>query len=157
LQTSVPIIYACGDAVKPYQFTHPAVPEAWFAAVNSLFGMFKRFRVDKFLISWYTFIDPEIARLGMSEAHAAEAGAEYEVTTFDLGELDRSLADNESHDLGLVKVITEKDKDKILAVTIVGDHGGEIIAEFVMAMKHGLGLNKILSRVHICPTLAEAN
>jgi len=155
LQTSIPTIYACGDAVAPYQFTHSAAHEAWFAAVNGLFGAFKKFKVDYSLIPWCTFVDPEVARVGLSETQAIEEGIEHEVTTFDMGELDRALAESEGH--GLVKVVTEKGKDKILGVSVVGDHAGEIIAEVVLAMKHGLGLNKILGTIHIYPTLAEAN
>lgn len=155
LQTNIPSIFACGDAVAPYQFTHTAAHEAWFAGVNALFGSFKKFKVDYSVIPWCTFIDPEAAHVGISETEARAQGIDYEVTTFDLGELDRALTEGEAH--GLVKVITPKGKDKILGAAIVGEHAGELIAEFVLAMKHKLGLNKILGTIHVYPTMAEAN
>ncbi len=155
LQTSIPTIYACGDAVAPYQFTHSAAHEAWFTAVNGLFGTFKKFKVDYSIIPWATFTDPEVAHVGLGEQRAKKDDIEYEVTTYDIGELDRAIAEEEDH--GVVKVLTVPGKDKILGVTIVGDHAGELIAEYVMAMKHGIGLNKILATIHIYPTMAEAN
>ncbi len=155
LQTNYPNIYACGDATGPYQFTHTAAHQAWYTSVNSLFGTFKKFRVDYSVIPWCTFIEPEVARVGLNEQEAKQQGIEYEVTKFDLAELDRAIADGEAH--GVVKVLTKPGKDKILGVTIVGDHAGDLITEYVSAMKHGLGLNKILGTIHIYPTLAEAN
>ena len=155
LQTSIPTIYACGDAVAPYQFTHSAAHEAWFTAVNGLFGSFKKFKVDYSIIPWATFTDPEVAHVGLGEQQAKKEDIEYEVTTYDIADLDRAIAEEEDH--GIVKVLTVPGKDKILGVTIVGEHAGDLIAEYVMAMKHGIGLNKILGTIHIYPTLAEAN
>lgn len=155
LQTNYPNIYACGDVTGPYQFTHTAAHQAWYTSVNSLFGTFKKFRVDYSVIPWCTFTEPEVARVGLNEQDAKQQNIEYEVTRFDIEELDRAIADSEAH--GVVKVLTKPGKDKILGVTIVGDHAGDLISEYVTAMKHGLGLNKILGTIHIYPTLAEAN
>ena len=155
LETLYPNIYAAGDVAGPYQFTHTASHQAWYAAVNALFGHFKRFKVDYSVIPWSTFIDPEVARVGLNEQEAREKNIPYEVVKFDNAELDRAIADGTAH--GFVKVLTVPGKDKILGVTIVGEHGGDLMAEFVLAMKHGLGLNKLLSTIHIYPTLSEAN
>ena len=155
LQSSMPTIYACGDVAGPYQFTHVGAHQAWFASVNSLFGLFKRFKVDYSVIPWATFSEPEVARVGLNELEAGEQNIEYEVTRYGIDDLDRAIADSEAH--GFVKVLTLPGKDKILGVTIVGEHAGDLIAEYVLAMKHGLGLNKILGTIHIYPTLAEAN
>ena len=155
LQTVYPNLYAVGDVAGPYQFTHTAAHQAWYAAVNGLFGTFKKFRADYSVIPWATFTDPEIARVGLNEQEAKARGIPCEVTTFPLEELDRAIADEEAH--GLVKVLTVPGKDRILGVTIAGEHAGDLIAEFVFAMRHGLGLNKILGTIHIYPTLAEAN
>ncbi len=155
LETNYPNIYACGDVAGPYQFTHVAAHQAWYAAVNALFGNFKKFKVDYSVIPWATFTDPEIARVGLNEQDAIQQGIAYEVSTYDIDDLDRAIADSEAH--GFVKVLTKPGKDKILGVTIVGAHAGDLIAEFVLAMKHGLGLNKILGTIHIYPTMSEAN
>ena len=155
LQTSMPTIYACGDVAGPYQFTHVAAHQAWYTSVNALFGMVKRFKVDYSVIPWATFTEPEIARVGLNETEAQEQGIEYEVTQYGIDDLDRAIADSEAH--GFVKVLTIPGKDRILGVTIVGEHAGDLIAEYVLAMRHGLGLNKILGTIHIYPTLAEAN
>lgn len=155
LQTKYPNVYACGDVAGPFQFTHTAAHQAWYACVNALFGKFKKFKVDYSVIPAATFTEPEVARVGLNELEAKQQGIAYEVTTFDLEELDRAIADEEAH--GLVKVLTVPGKDKILGATIVGEHAGELIAEYVSAMKHGLGLNKILGTIHIYPTLMEAN
>jgi dihydrolipoamide dehydrogenase len=155
LQTKFPNIYACGDVAGPYQFTHTASHMAWYCAVNALFGALRKFRVDYSVIPWCTFTEPEVARVGLNEAEAKEKSIACEVTRFELEELDRAIADGEAH--GFVKVLTVPGKDKILGVTIVGEHAGDLIAEYVSAMKHGLGLNKILGTIHIYPTLAEAN
>ncbi|UOA08113.1 FAD-dependent oxidoreductase [Methylobacter sp. S3L5C] len=154
-ETNYPNIYACGDVAGPYQFTHVAAHQAWYASVNALFGQFKRFRTDYSVIPWATFTDPEVARVGLNEVQAKEQGVAYEVSTYHIGELDRAIADGEAH--GFVKVLTLPGKDKILGVTIVGEDAGNLIAEFVLAMKYGIGLNKILGTIHIYPTLAEAN
>ncbi|MFP5350576.1 MAG: FAD-dependent oxidoreductase [Gammaproteobacteria bacterium] len=155
LQTSVPTIFACGDVAGPYQFTHTASHQAWYAAVNALFGGLKRFKIDYAAIPWCTFTDPEVARVGLNEREAKQRGVAYEVTTFDLAELDRAITDEQAR--GLVKVLTVPDQDRILGVTIAGAHAGEYIVEFVGAMRHRIGLNKILSTVHIYPTFAEAS
>jgi pyruvate/2-oxoglutarate dehydrogenase complex dihydrolipoamide dehydrogenase (E3) component len=155
LRTNFPNILCAGDVAGPYQFTHTAAHQAWYAAVNALFGDFKKFRVDYSVIPWCTFTDPEVARAGLNEAEAREKEIEHEVTRFDLAELDRAIAESEDH--GWIKVITPPGKDKILGVTIVGTHAGDLLAEYVLAMKHGLGLNKILGTIHPYPTLAEAN
>ena len=155
LQTNIPTIYACGDVAGPYQFTHVAAHQAWYASVNALFGGFKRFKANYSVIPWATFTEPEVARVGLNEAEAGEQNIAYEATVYRIDDLDRAIADSEDH--GFVKVLTVPGKDKILGVTIVGEHAGDLIAEYVLAMKHGLGLNKILGTIHIYPTLAEAN
>ena len=155
LQTNIPTIYACGDVTGPFQFTHVAAHQAWYTSVNSLFGIVRRFKVDYSVIPWATFTEPEIARVGLNERDANEQGIDYEVTRYGIDDLDRAIADSEAH--GFVKVLTVPGKDRILGVTIVGEHAGDLIAEYVLAMKHGLGLNKILGTIHIYPTLAEAN
>lgn len=155
LQTNIPTVFACGDVAGPYQFTHVAAHQAWFASVNALFGSFKRFKVDYSVIPWATFSEPEVARVGLNEIEAKEQDIDYEVTKYGIDDLDRAIADSEDH--GFVKVLTVPGKDKILGVTIVGEHAGDLIAEYVLAMKHKLGLNKILGTIHIYPTMAEAN
>lgn len=155
LATLYPNIFAAGDVAGPYQFTHVASHQAWFAAVNALFGQFRKFKADYRVIPWTTFIDPEIARVGLNEQDAKAQGIAYEVTTYQMHELDRAIADSATQ--GFVKVLTPPGKDKILGVTIVGDHAGELLAEYVLAMKYKLGLNKILGTIHTYPTMAEAN
>jgi pyruvate/2-oxoglutarate dehydrogenase complex dihydrolipoamide dehydrogenase (E3) component/uncharacterized membrane protein YdjX (TVP38/TMEM64 family) len=155
LQTIYPNILACGDVAGPYQFTHVAAHQAWYAAVNGLFGSIRRFKVDYSVIPWCTFIDPEVARVGLNEQEARDRGVACEVTRYGIEELDRAIADGTAK--GWVKVLTEPGRDRILGVTIVGAHAGDLLAEYVLAMKHGLGLNKILGTIHVYPTLAEAN
>jgi pyruvate/2-oxoglutarate dehydrogenase complex dihydrolipoamide dehydrogenase (E3) component/membrane protein DedA with SNARE-associated domain len=155
LQTLYPNIYAAGDVAGPYQFTHTAAHQAWYAAVNALFGEWKLFKADYSVIPWATFIDPEVARVGLNEQDARAQGVPYEVTKYGIDDLDRAIADSEAH--GFVKVLTVPGKDTILGVTIVGTHAGDLLAEYVLAMKHGLGLNKILGTIHTYPTLSEAN
>jgi pyruvate/2-oxoglutarate dehydrogenase complex dihydrolipoamide dehydrogenase (E3) component/uncharacterized membrane protein YdjX (TVP38/TMEM64 family) len=155
LQTVYPNIYACGDVAGPYQFTHTAAHMAWYCAVNALFGRFRKYKVDYSVIPWATFTEPEVARVGLNETEASERGIAYEVTKYGLDDLDRAIADGEAE--GFVKVLTVPGKDRILGVTIVGEHAGDVIAEYVAAMKHGFGLNKILGTIHIYPTLTEAN
>ncbi len=155
LQTKFPNIYAAGDVAGPYQFTHTAAHQAWYAAVNALFDPLKKFRADYSVIPWATFVDPEAARVGLNEIEAKERTIPYEVTLYGIDDLDRAIADSEAH--GFIKVLTVPGKDKILGVTIVGAHAGDLIAEYVLAMRHGIGLNKILGTIHIYPTLAEAN
>lgn len=155
LQTLYPNIYAAGDVAGPYQFTHVAAHQAWYAAVNALFGRFRKFKADYRVIPWATFTDPEVARVGLSEDEAKAKGVPYEVATYPLHELDRAIADGAT--TGFIKVLTPPGKDSILGVTIVGEHAGDLLAEYVLAMKHGLGLNKLLGTIHTYPTLAEAN
>ncbi len=155
LETLYPNIFAAGDAAGPYQFTHTAAHQAWYASVNALFGEFRKFRADYSVIPWTTFIDPEVARVGLNEQEAREKNIVVEVTRYDLDDLDRAITDGAAH--GFVKVLTVPGKDRILGVTLVGEHSGDLLAEFVLAMKHGLGLSKIMSTIHTYPTLAEAN
>lgn len=155
LQTLYPNIYAAGDVAGPFQFTHTAAHQAWYATVNALFGEFRSFKVDYSVIPSATFIDPEVARVGLNEQEAREKDIAYEVTRYRLDDLDRAIADSEAE--GFVKVLTVPGKDRILGVTIVGQHAADLLAEYVLAMKHGLGLNKILGTIHTYPTLSEAN
>jgi pyruvate/2-oxoglutarate dehydrogenase complex dihydrolipoamide dehydrogenase (E3) component/uncharacterized membrane protein YdjX (TVP38/TMEM64 family) len=155
LQTIYPNITACGDVAGPYQFTHTASHQAWYAAVNALFGGLRRFRADYSVIPWATFTDPEVARVGLNETEAKEKNIPYEATTYGLDELDRAIADGEPH--GLVKVLTAPGTDKVLGATIAGEHAGELIVEYISAMRHGIGLNRILGTIHIYPTFSEAN
>jgi dihydrolipoamide dehydrogenase len=155
LRTNFPNIFAVGDVAGPYQFTHTASHMAWYASVNALFGTFKSFKVDYSVIPWATFTDPEVARVGLSEEEAKAQKIAYEVTRYGIDDLDRAIADSEDH--GWVKVLTKPGSDKILGVTIVGSHAGDLLAEYVLAMKHGLGLNKILGTIHTYPTMSEAN
>jgi pyruvate/2-oxoglutarate dehydrogenase complex dihydrolipoamide dehydrogenase (E3) component/uncharacterized membrane protein YdjX (TVP38/TMEM64 family) len=155
LQTVYPNIYAAGDVAGPYQFTHVAAHQAWYAAVNALFGGLRSFKADYRVIPRATFIDPEVARVGLSEQEAREQGVPFEVTRYGIDDLDRALAESEAH--GFVKVLTVPGKDTILGVTIAGAHAAELLAEYVLAMKHGMGLNKILGTIHTYPTWSEAN
>ena len=155
LRSKIPNIYGVGDVIGTYQFTHTAAHQAWYAAVNALFGRFKQYTVDYRVIPWATFTDPEIARVGLSEDEANAQNIAYEVVKFSIAELDRAIADRSTE--GFVKVLTVPNKDKILGVTIVGRHAGDLIAEYVQAMKYNIGLNKILGTIHIYPTMAEAN
>lgn len=155
LRTPVPTIFACGDVAGPYLFTHMASHQAWYATINSLFGRFRKFKVDYSIVPWATFTDPEVARVGLNEQDAREQDIPYEVTRYDIDDLDRAIADGEAH--GFVKVLTAPGSDRILGATIVGYHAAELLAEFVLAMKHGLGLGKILGTIHVYPTLGESN
>ncbi len=155
LRTSIPTIYCAGDVAGPYQFTHTAGHQAWYAAINALFAGIKSFRVDYRTIPWSTFIDPEVARVGLNETEARRQDVAFELTRYHFAELDRAIADGEER--GWIKILTKPGKDKILGVTIVGPHAGELLAEYVLAMKYNIGLNKILGTIHIYPTLADAN
>jgi pyruvate/2-oxoglutarate dehydrogenase complex dihydrolipoamide dehydrogenase (E3) component/uncharacterized membrane protein YdjX (TVP38/TMEM64 family) len=155
LATAYPNIYACGDVAGPYQFTHTASHMAWYCAVNALFGRFRRFRVDWSVVPWVTFTEPEVARVGLNESEARERKVPYEATVYDLAELDRAIADGAAE--GFVKVLTRPGTDRILGATIAGEHAGDILAEFVLAMRHGIGLKGILGTIHAYPTVAEAN
>ena len=155
LRTRVPTILACGDVAGPYLFTHMASHQAWYAAVNALFGRFRSFKVDYTIVPWATFTDPEVARVGINEQEALERGIPFEVTRYGIDDLDRAIADGEAH--GFVKVLTAPGSDRILGATIAGYHAAELLAEFVLAMKHGLGLGKILATIHVYPTLGESN
>jgi len=154
-QTNYPNIFACGDVSGPFQFTHTAAHQAWYASVNALFGSFMKFRTDYSVIPWATFTDPEVARVGLNEQDAKAKGIACEVSTYHIDDLDRAIADGVAH--GFVKVLTAPGSDRILGVTIVGEQAGDSIAEFVLAMKHNIGLNKLLGTIHIYPTLSEAN
>ncbi len=155
LQAGHPNVYAVGDVVGPYQFTHAAAHQAWYAAVNALFSPFKKFKADYSVLPWATYTDPEVARVGLNELDAKQQNVAYEVTQYDIGELDRAKTDG--YAFGTVKVLTVPGKDKILGVTIIGKHAGDLISEFVLAMRHGLGMNKILGTIHAYPTWMEAN
>jgi pyruvate/2-oxoglutarate dehydrogenase complex dihydrolipoamide dehydrogenase (E3) component len=155
LQTIHPNIYACGDVAGPYQFTHTASHQAWYASVNALFGGLKKFRADYSVIPWCTFTDPEVARVGLNESEAKAKGIAYEVVRYEIDDLDRAIADEDAR--GVVKVLTVPGKDRVLGATICGSHAGDLITEFITAMKNGIGLNRILGTIHIYPTLAEAN
>ncbi len=155
LQATYPNIFACGDVAGPYQLTHAAAHQGWYCAMNALFGAVRKFRVDYSVLPWAIFTDPEVARVGLSEEEAIAQGIEYESTRYNIDDLDRAIADSEA--TGFVKVLTPPGRDKILGVSIVGPHAGDLIAEFVIAMRNGLGLKKILSTIHIYPTLSEAN
>jgi pyruvate/2-oxoglutarate dehydrogenase complex dihydrolipoamide dehydrogenase (E3) component/uncharacterized membrane protein YdjX (TVP38/TMEM64 family) len=155
LQTRFPNIYAAGDVAGPYQFTHAAAHQAWFAAVNALFGAFRKFRVDYRVMPWVTYTEPEVAHVGLSEQSAKESGVAYEIVRYELGHLDRAVT--ESANEGFVKLLVQPGKDKVLGATIVAQGAGELLAPWVLAMKHGLGLNKMLGTIHPYPTMAEAN
>ncbi|MCB1844206.1 MAG: NAD(P)/FAD-dependent oxidoreductase, partial [Halioglobus sp.] len=155
LRTNYPSVSVSGDVAGPYQFTHVAAHQAWYAAVNSLLRPFWSFRADYGVIPWCTFTSPEVARVGLNETEAKERGIEVEVTRYDIGDLDRAITDGEAH--GFVKVLTTPGSDDILGATIVGVHAGELIAEFVLAMKHDLGLDELLGTIHVYPTMMEAN
>jgi pyruvate/2-oxoglutarate dehydrogenase complex dihydrolipoamide dehydrogenase (E3) component len=155
MQTNFPNIYVCGDATGPFQFTHVAAHQAWYASVNALLAPFWSFKADYRVIPWATFTDPEVARVGLSEDEAKQKNIAVEVTRYGIDDLDRAIADGNDH--GFVKVLTVPGKDKILGATIVGAHAGDLLAEFVLAMKWNIGLNKLLGTIHIYPTMAEAN
>jgi pyruvate/2-oxoglutarate dehydrogenase complex dihydrolipoamide dehydrogenase (E3) component len=155
LQTNIPSIYVCGDVAGPYQFTHSAAHQAWYAATNALFSPLKKSKVDYRIIPWTTFTDPEVAHVGVNEREATEQNISFETSVYEISDLDRAIADSSAK--GFIKVLTPPGKDKILGVTIVGPHAGDLLAEYVLAMKHGIGLNKILGTIHVYPTLAEAN
>ena len=154
LRTNFPNIFVAGDVAGPYQFTHVASQQAWYAAVNALLAPFWSFKVDYRVIPWATFTDPEVARVGLSETEARAQGIEVEVTRYNLDDLDRAITDAADH--GYVKILTVPGKDRILGATIVGEHAGDLLAEFVLAMKHSIGLNKLLGTIHVYPTLGEA-
>ncbi len=155
LQTTYPNVFACGDVSGPYQLTHAAGHQGWYCAMNALFGRFWKFRADYSVVPWAVFTDPEVARVGLTETEALDRGMAIDVTRYGIDDLDRAIADGEAH--GFVKVVTPAGGDRILGATIVGPHAGDLLAEFVGAMRNGLGLRKILGTIHIYPTLAEAN
>lgn len=154
LQTKYPNIFAVGDVAGPYQLTHAAAHQAWYAAVNGLFGQVKTFKADYSVLPAATYTSPEVARVGINEKEAKQQGIDFDIVTYGIDDLDRAITDGEDH--GFIKVITPKGKDKILGVTIVGHQASEMLAEFTLAMRHGLGLNKILGTVHPYPTMSEA-
>ena len=155
LQTLYPNITACGDVAGPFQFTHTAAHQAWTAAVNAMFGDLRRFEVDYRVVPWAIFTDPEVARVGINEQDAREKNIAHTTTVYGIDDLDRAIAEGTAR--GFVKVLTRPGTDRVLGATIVGAHAGELIAEFVLAMKHGIGLNAILGTIHAYPTMVEAN
>jgi pyruvate/2-oxoglutarate dehydrogenase complex dihydrolipoamide dehydrogenase (E3) component len=155
LATNIPTILACGDVAGPYQFTHMAAHQAWYASVNALFGWIKKFKVDYSTVPWVTYVDPEVARVGLNECEASKQEIAFEVTRYNFEELDRAIVEHNAQ--GFIKVITPLGKDTILGVTIVGQSAGELLPEFVLAMKKGIGLSGILATIHAYPTMAEAN
>ena len=155
LETLYPNIYAVGDVAGPYQFTHFAAHQAGYAVLNALFGAFKRFRADYSVIPWTTFTDPEVAHVGLNELSAREQGVAYEVIRYDLTHLDRAVTDEANR--GFVKILVKPGSDRILGATIVAAEAGELLAELVIAMRHAIGLKKILGTIHAYPTMAEAN
>ncbi len=160
LQIVIPNIFAAGDVAGPYQFTHTAAHQAWYATMNALFGDFKRFKVSYHAVPCVTFVAPEVARVGLNEQDALAQGVAYEVTRFDVADLDRALCDAanpKTSPSGWVKVLTAPGRGTILGVTIVAAHGAEMLAEYVLAMRHGLSLNHVLQTVHTYPTWGEAN
>lgn len=155
LLTSMPTVYACGDVVGPFQFTHMASHQAWYAAVNALFGPLRRYKVNYRVVPWTTYSDPEVARVGLNEDEARRQGVQVEVTRFEFAHNDRAIT--ESARRGFIKVLTPPGRDRILGVTIVGPHAGELLAEYVLAMTHGIGLKRIMGTIHVYPTFAEIN
>ncbi|MGL6333654.1 FAD-dependent oxidoreductase [Aeromonas jandaei] len=155
LATNFPSILAVGDVAGPYQLTHAAAHQGWYAAINALFSPFKRFRADYRVMPAAIYTTPEIARVGLNQKEARVQGIPFELTRFELAELDRAIADGERQ--GFIEVLTVPGKDQILGATLVGTHAGERIAEFVLAMRHRLGLGKILATIHAYPTLMEGN
>jgi pyruvate/2-oxoglutarate dehydrogenase complex dihydrolipoamide dehydrogenase (E3) component/uncharacterized membrane protein YdjX (TVP38/TMEM64 family) len=155
LRTNFPNILVAGDVAGPYQFTHVAAHQAWYAVVNGLLAPFWSYKVDYRVIPWVTFTDPEVARVGLSEDEAKAQGIAVEVTRYGIDDLDRAIADGNDH--GYVKVLTAPGSDRILGACIVGAHAGELLPEFVLAMKYGLGMNKLLGTIHVYPTMSEAN
>ena len=155
LQTTFPNIYVCGDVTGPYQLTHTSAHQAWYCAVNGLFGKFKKFSIDYKVIPWATYTDPEVASVGLNEKRAKQQNVDFELTTYSISGLDRAITDSE--DYGFVKVLTKRGSDKILGATIVGQHASDILIEFIQAMKHNIGLEKVLGTIHIYPTMSEAN
>ena len=153
LRTTAPTIYACGDVIGPYQFTHMASHQAWYAAVNALISPFYRFSCDYSCVPWATFTDPEVARVGLSADQAEAQGIDHEVTTHPMDDVDRAIADGRTE--GFVKIVSSG--DRVLGATIVAPNAGEMIGEFVTAMRSGLGLKKILGTIHVYPTYLEAN
>jgi pyruvate/2-oxoglutarate dehydrogenase complex dihydrolipoamide dehydrogenase (E3) component len=154
LRTACANVYACGDCVGPYQFTHMASHQAWYASVNALFGWARKFRVNYNIVPWATYTEPEVARVGLSEEQAQQSGRRFEVTRLGFDDHDRSIADGATE--GFIKVLTEPGRDRIIGVTIVGQHAGELLAEYVFAMSNGLGLKALMSTIHVYPTLAES-
>ncbi len=155
LQTNIPSIYICGDAAGSYQFTHFAAHQAWYASVNALLPSFLQFKADYRIIPWCTFTDPEVAHVGLTEQEAQKQNIAYEVTKFQIADLDRAITDVENH--GFIKVLTVPSKDRILGVTIIGYHASDVIIEYIQAMKYNIGLDKILKTIHIYPTFSESN
>ncbi len=154
LQTSQPHIYAAGDIVGPYQFTHMADAQARVVIRNILMPFQTlRQKVDYSVVPWCTYTSPEVARVGLSETEAVEQQIAYDLFTQPLDDVDRAIV--ESEETGFAKVLVKKGSDNILGVTLVSEHAGDLLHEFVLAMKQGIGLGGIASTVHAYPTFAE--
>ena len=155
LRTSLSNIFAIGDVAGPYQFTHTASYMASYAAMNAMFGWFWKSKINYSVVPWCTFSSPEVARVGLSEDEALKQGIPYDIVKFDVSRLDRAITDGEER--GFVKILTRPRSDKILGVTIISEHAGDVISEYILAMKEGIGLKKVLGAIHIYPTFGEMN
>ena len=154
LQTSQPHIYAAGDIAGSFQFTHLADAHARVVVRNILMPLqLLRQKTETAVLPWVTYTDPEIAHVGFGEREARHKNVQYDVFVVPLEEVDRAVV--ESEEIGFAKILTAKDSDKILGVTIVGARAGDLIHEFVLAMKAGIGLGTIASTIHAYPTFAE--
>ena len=154
LETSQPGIYAAGDVVGQLQFTHVADYHAEIAIRNTLVPFsFLRQKVDYSVVPWCTYLDPEVATVGLTEIQAKERGTDYELIEQEMKAVDRAVV--ERTDAGFARVLVKRGSDKILGATIVGEHAGELIQEFVLAMKHGIGLKQIASTIYAYPTFAS--
>jgi len=151
LRTAVPSIFACGDVVGPYQFTHMAGQQARAVIQNALLPL--KTRMDYRVVPWATFTEPEVARVGLSEEEAAAQGVAHRVIKVPLAGIDRAVCDGDTE--GFLKILTPPGRDGILGATLVGPHAGDLLHEVVLAMRARLRLRDIASTVHIYPTLAE--
>lgn len=155
MQTSLPNIFACGDVAGPFNLTHAASHQAWHTTVNALLGFIKMFKINYSVLPVCTYTDPEIATVGYSKAELIKKSIPFEETIFPMKDLDRAIIEGET--CGFVKVFTPPNSDKILGVVIISAEASTMILEFTLAMKHNLGLNKILNTIHAYPGMGEAN